>query len=59
METPPNWVFSKTVNPRATKLGTHMQGLNTNSPAKFQGHPPIITLLPPTCVLFKVIEQKM
>ena len=25
------------------KLGTYMQGLNTNTPAKFQGHPPIMT----------------
>ena len=28
-------------------LGTHMQGLNTNTPAKFQGHPPIITPFTP------------
>ena len=29
------------------KLGTHMQALNTNTPAKFQGHPPIITPFTP------------
>ena len=29
------------------KLGTHMQILNTNAPAKFQGHPPIITPFTP------------
>ena len=47
METPPKWVFSKTVNPRATKLGTRMQVHNPNTLAKFQGHPPIITPFTP------------
>ena len=47
METPPKCVFSKTVNPRATKLGTHMQVHNPNTLAKFQGHPPIITPFTP------------
>ena len=46
-KTPPKWVFSKTIIHRAMKLGTHMQGLNTNSPAKFQGHSPIITPFTP------------
>ena len=47
METPPKWVFSKTVNPRATKFGTHMQVHNPNTLVKFQGHPPIITPFTP------------
>ena len=29
------------------KLGTHMQGLNTNTPAKFQGHSLTITPFTP------------
>ena len=29
------------------KVGTHMQRPNTNTPAKFQGHPPIITPFTP------------
>ena len=44
---PPKWVFSKTNNHRAMKLGTHTQVPNTNTPAEFQGHPPIITLFTP------------
>ena len=40
---PPKWVFSKSLSQRAMKLGTHTQIANTNSPAKFQGHSPIIT----------------
>ena len=35
------------------KLGTHMQGPNTNTPAKFQGHPPNITLFTPHMCSFK------
>ena len=31
-------VFSTTINRRAMKLDTHMQGPNTNTPAKFQCH---------------------
>ena len=46
-KTPPKWVFSKTNNHRAMKLGTHAQVPNTNTPAKFQGHPPIITPFTP------------
>ena len=41
------------------KLGTHMQVLTTNTPAKFQGHPPTITPLPLTCVVFKVIAENV
>ena len=50
METPLQMVFLqdyKHINPRATKLGTHMQVHNPNTPAKFQGHPPIITPFTP------------
>ena len=47
MENPPKWVFSKTINHRAMKLGTHTQVPNTNTPAKFQGHTPIITPFTP------------
>ena len=47
MEPPPKWVFSKTVNPRATKFGTHTQVPNTHTPAKFQGHSLIITPFTP------------
>ena len=43
METPPKWVFSTTTNPRDMKLGTLTQVPNRNTPAKFQGDPPIIT----------------
>ena len=41
------------------KLGTQMQVPNTNTPVKFQGHSPIITPLPLTCVIFKVIVPIM
>ena len=41
------------------KLGTHMQVPHTKTPAKFQGHSLIITPLPLTCVVVKVIEPKM
>ena len=44
---PPKWVFSKSLSHRAMKLGTHTQIANTNSPAKFQGHSPIITPFTP------------
>ena len=44
---PPKRVFSKTINHRAMKLGTHMQGPNRNTPTKFQGHSPIITHFTP------------
>ena len=40
---PPKWVFTKSINHRAMKLGTHTQVPNSNTPAKFQGHPHIIT----------------
>ena len=46
-EPPPVEFFSTTISRRATKLGTHMQVHNTNTPAKFQGHPPIITPFTP------------
>ena len=41
------------------KLGTHIQGPNTNTPAKFQGHSFIITPSLLTRVTFKVIEPEM
>ena len=44
---PPVGVFSTTINPRAMKLRTPMQAFYTNTPAKFQGHPPIITPFTP------------
>ena len=44
---PPVRVFSTTINHRDLKLGTHMQVLNTDTPAQFQGHPPIITPFTP------------
>ena len=44
---PPVGVFSTTINHRDLKLGTHMQVHNTDTPAKFQGHSPIITPITP------------
>ena len=44
---PPVRVFSTTNNRRDLKLGTHMQGPNTHTPAKLQGHSPIITPFTP------------
>ena len=40
---PPVGIFSTTINRRNMKLGTHMQIPNTDTPAKFQGHPPVLT----------------
>ena len=40
-------VFSATNNRRDLKLGTHTQIPNTNTPAKFQVHSPIITPFTP------------
>ena len=40
---PPKRVFSTTIPSRDMKLGTHTQVHNTDTPAKFQGHSPIIT----------------
>ena len=47
IETPPVGIFSTTPSRRATKLGTHMQRPDTDTPAKFQGHSPIITPFTP------------
>ena len=46
-KTPPVGIFSTTINHRDLKLGTHMQVHNTDTPAKFQGHSPIITPITP------------
>ena len=43
---PPS-LFSTFINRRDMKLGTHMQIPNTDTPAKFQGHPPILTPFTP------------
>ena len=40
-------VFSETVNQRVLKLGTHIQVPYTITPAKFQGHSPILTPFTP------------
>ena len=40
-------IFSTTIKCRTTKLGTHMQRPNTDTPAKCQGHSPIITPFTP------------
>ena len=43
----PVGVFSTTIKRRDMSLGTHMHVPNTNTPAKFQGHSPIITPFTP------------
>ena len=47
IETPPVGIFSTAISRRTTKLGTYMQEPNTDTPAKFQGHSPIITPFTP------------
>ena len=43
----PVGIFSTTINCGDMKLGTHMQTPNRDTPAKFQGHPPILTSFTP------------
>ena len=44
---PPVGIFSTPISHGDLKLGTHMQRHNTNTPNKFQGHSPFITLFTP------------
>ena len=46
-KTPPVGIFSTSISRRTTKLATHMQRPNTETPAKFQGYSPIITPFTP------------
>ena len=43
----PIGIFSTTINRRDMKLGKHMQILDMETPAKLQGHSPVLTPFTP------------
>ena len=53
LKPPPVGIFSTAISRKITKLGTHMQEPNADTPAKFQGHSPIITHFTPHMCSFQ------